>query len=130
MKSIEKFFKENIIPAEARFKDRHSFEKRHSEAQRVLTKYPNRIPIVCERFKRDDPDIDKKKYLVPNDLSVANFAYVIRKRVKMAPEHSLYFFINDSVMPPTSELMASLYEKHADEDGFLYMTYSGESTFG
>jgi GABA(A) receptor-associated protein len=27
-------------------------------------------------------------------------------------------------------LMSTLYEEHKDEDGFLYMTYSGETTFG
>jgi GABA(A) receptor-associated protein len=26
--------------------------------------------------------------------------------------------------------MSSLYEEHRDEDGFLYITYSGENTFG
>ncbi|KAI5447209.1 Autophagy- protein 8C-like, variant 2 [Lathyrus oleraceus] len=29
-----------------------------------------------------------------------------------------------------SALMSALYEEHKDEDGFLYMTYSGENTFG
>jgi hypothetical protein len=27
-------------------------------------------------------------------------------------------------------LMSSIYEEHKDEDGFLYITYSGENTFG
>ena len=26
--------------------------------------------------------------------------------------------------------MSSVYEDHKDEDGFLYITYSGENTFG
>ncbi len=26
--------------------------------------------------------------------------------------------------------MSSIYEDHRDEDGFLYITYSGENTFG
>jgi GABA(A) receptor-associated protein len=26
--------------------------------------------------------------------------------------------------------MSSIYEEHKDEDGFLYITYSGENTFG
>jgi len=26
--------------------------------------------------------------------------------------------------------MAAIYEENKDEDGFLYMTYSGENTFG
>jgi hypothetical protein len=27
-------------------------------------------------------------------------------------------------------LMSTIYEDHKDEDGFLYITYSGENTFG
>lgn len=30
----------------------------------------------------------------------------------------------------TASLMSAIYEEHKDEDGFLYMTYSGENTFG
>lgn len=31
---------------------------------------------------------------------------------------------------PSAALMSSVYEDHKDEDGFLYITYSGENTFG
>ena len=27
-------------------------------------------------------------------------------------------------------MMSAIYEENKDEDGFLYMTYSGENTFG
>lgn len=27
-------------------------------------------------------------------------------------------------------MMSTIYEESKDEDGFLYMTYSGENTFG
>ena len=41
----------------------------------------------------------------------------------------LFIFINET-MPPISENMSLVYNKHEDEDGFLYITYSGENTFG
>ena len=31
---------------------------------------------------------------------------------------------------PTAHLMSTIYEEQKDEDGFLYITYSGENTFG
>jgi len=37
---------------------------------------------------------------------------------------SLFWFLQ------TAALMSAIYEEHKDEDGFLYMTYSGENTFG
>lgn len=46
------------------------------------------------------PDIDKKKYLVPSDLTVGQFVYVIRKRIKLSPEKGIFIFINN-VLPAT-----------------------------
>ena len=53
--------------------------------------------------------------------------YVIRKRIKLAPDQAIFIFV-DEVLPPTAALMSSIYEEHKDEDGFLYITYSGENT--
>jgi hypothetical protein len=73
--------------------------------------------------KSDIPIIDKKKYLVPSDLTVGQFCYVIRKRIKLAPEKAIFIFVNE-VLPPTAALMSSIYDEHKDEDGFLYITYT------
>jgi GABA(A) receptor-associated protein len=57
--------------------------------------------VICEKADRSDiPDIDKKKYLVPADLTVGQFVYVIRKRIKLSPEKAIFIFINN-VLPPT-----------------------------
>ena len=96
----------------------------------LAAKYPDRVPVICERADRSDvPDIDKKKYLVPADLTVGQFIYVIRKRIKLPPEKAIFIFV-DNVIPPTASLMSAVYEVQKDEDGFLYVTYSGENTFG
>ena len=113
------------------FKSKNSLEDRKKESNRVLTNYPNKIPIICEKTKRSEkiPDIDKHKYLIPIDLTVGQFMFVIRKRMKLAPEMAIYIFIK-GVVPPTSALISSLYNEYKDEDGFLYLEYSGENTFG
>lgn len=111
------------------FKDKYSFERRKNDSETVLAKYPNRVPVIIERFGEDVPNIDRSKYLVPDDLTMANFMYVIRKRIKLEPEKAIYLFVNGKVLAGM-ETMNSVYDKYRDEDGFLYMTYSGESTFG
>lgn len=112
------------------FKKKHSFEHRLNESIRIREKYPDRIPIICEKINRSDvPEIDKEKYLVPNDLTVGQFIYVIRKRVKLPAEAAIYLFVGGSI-PPTSALIANVYESFKDEDGFLYVHYSKENTFG
>lgn len=112
------------------FKQEHSLDKRKAEAARIKEKYPDRIPVIVEKSDKSDiPDIDKKKYLVPSDLTVGQFVYVIRKRIKLSPEKAIFIFVKN-ILPPTAALMSSIYEDHKDEDGFLYITYSGENTFG
>lgn len=59
---------------------------------------------------------------MPADLTVGQFVYVIRKRIKLSPEKAIFIFV-DEVLPPTAALMSSIYEEHKDEDGFLYITY-------
>jgi GABA(A) receptor-associated protein len=112
------------------FRAKYSFEKRFEEATRILGKYPERVPIICERITTNIPEIDRKKYLCPRDLSIANFMYVIRKRLKLSSEKSIYLFINNKIMPSTSSLLGVIYENYKDKDGFLYISYGGESTFG
>lgn len=83
----------------------------------------NRLQVICEKVEKSDiATIDKKKYLVPADLTVGQFVYVIRKRIKLSPEKAIFIFV-DEVLPPTAALMSSIYEEHKDEDGFLYITY-------
>ncbi|KAG5366575.1 Autophagy-related protein 8 [Yarrowia sp. B02] len=118
------------IGVRSKFKDEHPFEKRRAEAERIRKKYDDRVPVICEKVEKSDiPVIDKKKYLVPADLTVGQFVYVIRKRIKLSSERAIFIFVDD-VLPPTAALMSSIYEEHKDEDGFLYVTYSGENTFG
>ena len=85
--------------------------------------------MICEKVEKSDiPTIDKKKYLVPSDLTVGQYCYVIRKRIKLAPEKAIFIFVNE-VLPPTAALMSSIYDEHKDEDGFLYITYSSPALF-
>ncbi|GMI73567.1 autophagy 8f [Hibiscus trionum] len=116
--------------AKSSFKIEHDFEKRRAEAARIREKYPDRIPVIVEKAERSDiPTIDKKKYLVPADLTVGQFVYVIRKRIRLSAEKAIFIFV-DSVLPPTGAIMSTIYDEKKDEDGFLYVTYSGENTFG
>jgi GABA(A) receptor-associated protein len=122
--------KQSTTMAKSSFKQEHPLEKRQAEAARIRDKYPDRIPVIVEKAEKSDiPDIDKKKYLVPADLTVGQFVYVIRKRIKLSSEKAIFIFVKN-VLPPTAAMMSSIYEEHKDEDGFLYFTYSGENTFG
>lgn len=112
------------------FKETHSFEKRSLESARVKQKYPDRVPVIVERADNTDvPDIDKSKFLIPVDLTVGQFVYVIRKRIKLTEDQALFIFVNNT-LPSSQSLMSTVFTEHGEDDGFLYFRYSGESTFG
>lgn len=112
------------------FREKHSFDERLQQSSKIMVKYPDRLPIIC--LKHPDSQIqqiDKEKYLVPSDLTIGQFVFVIRKRIKLDPTVGLFIFVNN-MLPPTASLVSQVYDKHKDDDGFLYITYSGENTFG
>jgi GABA(A) receptor-associated protein len=106
------------------------FDKRLIESIRLREKYPDRVPVViCKAIGSDIQDINKKKYLVPNYHTIGQLVYLIRKRIHLNHENAIFVFVNN-VLPPTSEHLFSVYDRCKDDDGFLYITYSGESVFG
>ena len=113
------------------FKQQYIFDRRVEESLRVLRKYPDKIPIICEKnyMQRDLPDIDKKKYLVPLDITIGQFMFIIRQRLRFRPEEALFLFINGFI-PSSNKFIGEIYEHYKDTDGFLYVTYSKENTFG
>jgi GABA(A) receptor-associated protein len=116
--------------AKIAFKQDHTLEYRTAEANKIKSKYPDRVPVIVEKVPGSVVEqIDKRKYLVPNDITVAQFMWIIRKRINMPPEKALFLFCN-KIVPNTAITMGELYVDHKDADGFLYISYSGENTFG
>ena len=112
------------------FKKNRNLVSRKTESSRILAKYPDRIPVICYTNDKSLPPLDKFKYLVPNDLTMGQFSYVIRKRIKLNPEKAIYLFVNNSHLIPSSTNIKEVYNKFKDEDYFLYISFSSENTFG
>ena len=93
-------------------------------------KHPDRVPVIVEKVTGARiADLDRKKYLVPGDLTVAQFMHVLRQRIQLRATESIYLMV-DGISPTTSSTMAVIYDQHRDDDGFLYMAYSGENSMG
>ena len=84
-------------------KEEHPLDVRKASSASIRAKHPDRIPVIVEKRQRDAslPEIDKKKFLVPSDLTVGQFVYVIRKRIKLAPEQAIFLFVSAGTLPPT-----------------------------
>lgn len=116
-----------------------SEEKSNAEAKRILAKYPDRLPVVLRRGPREDlPEgYGSKKFLAPRSMLVGEFKHVVHKHLREqggshardGSDRTIYLLCG-SAAPKTSEPMDAVYDKHHDEDGFLYMTYVSENTLG
>ncbi len=109
----------------------NDYLERLKKSQVILEKYPDRVPLIVQPSKNDRVDypIDKSKYITPRDLTLMQLQQIIRKRIRFPPEKALFMFINNRIHPITSAI-GSIYDEHKDSDGFLYVTYCQENTFG
>jgi len=105
--------------------------ERLKKSQLILEKYPDRVPLIIQPSKtdRDAYPIDKSKYITPRDLSLLQLQQIIRKRIHFPAEKAMFMFINNKIFPITS-VIGPVYDANKDTDGFLYVTYCQESTFG
>ncbi|KAL9555219.1 hypothetical protein PS6_002991 [Mucor atramentarius] len=97
----------------ASFKSRHSFDARLKESKRILSKYPDRIPIICEKVEGNNiARMAKQKYLIPSDICLGQFIYSIRKHIRLSEEKAIYTYIGGNI-PAVSgiQLDLSAYER-------------------
>lgn len=113
------------------FRERVSLETRLEESNRVLSKYPDRLPIIVEIAENSSlPPLDKNKYLVPTDLTMGQFMFVVRKRITLNSDQALFLFLDNDVIPAQTDTIMQVYSKHKSPCGFLFITVSTESVFG
>ncbi|RVE44404.1 hypothetical protein evm_010934 [Chilo suppressalis] len=114
------------------FKSKKTFISRKEEVTAIKSKFPNKIPLIVERYQKEKslPTLDKTKFLVPGDITMSQFLVIIRNRMKMKPNQALYLIINNRSMLSMSLTMAQAHEEFCDEDGFLYITYASQEVFG
>jgi len=115
-----------------KYQTKFTLEHRMNECQKIRAKYPDRIPVIIEKSVTNSgkiPNMDKHKFLVPADITIGQFMYVLRQRIKLPSKVGMFLFINNKMLS-TSTLMGAIYDEEKNIDDFLYITFSGENTFG
>lgn len=114
----------------SKYKQEKTLEQRKQESATILSKYSGHIPVIVDKDPKCQlPDIERQKFLVPSDLSIGHFVYVVRKRINMQPQDAIFLFVNKK-LPPSNMTMGSLYTENKDEDGFMYCIYSSDTAYG
>lgn len=130
-----------------KFKLQYSFEKRKELSEQVtsynLSQSIRRIPLIIENDK-DAPGIGNKiRHIVRENYTIGQIKshVLMRMRDEMEkegrlhefPVHSgLHFMIGEysCYLPSNTETIGSVYDKYADEDGFLYISYMMQNAYG
>uniref|UniRef100_A0A8C2X2R3 Microtubule-associated protein 1 light chain 3 gamma, like n=1 Tax=Cyclopterus lumpus TaxID=8103 RepID=A0A8C2X2R3_CYCLU len=109
------------------FKQRKCLETRKDEVCTIRTKFPNKLPVIVERYIREKtlPLLDKTKFLVPFDLSIP-----FRNKISLESTQALFLLVAEKSMSCMSSSMREVYSHHSDTDGFLYITYASQEVFG
>lgn len=85
-----------------------------------------KIPLILDT----KINIDKKKYIVPVDMTISQFNYLLRNKITSNEKQGLIIFINNT-LPTQMQTFGELYNLYKNEDdAFLYMKLTQENTFG
>uniref|UniRef100_A0A6C0CG20 Autophagy-related protein n=1 Tax=viral metagenome TaxID=1070528 RepID=A0A6C0CG20_9ZZZZ len=111
-----------------RFKSRNTYETRKEVALKIREQYPNHYPVIVEIDPRARGNlvITKHKFLAPHDVPLSKFMLEVRKVIQMSRQAPLAVMVESGHMVSGNSLMADLYERFKDPDGFLYILFSGD----
>lgn len=94
--------------------------------------HPDRIPVVVQRHETSKlPNIDRNKYLVPKEFTIGHFMFILRKRITLNKYQSIYLFLNNNYIPPSSMTLLELDDKFCkNKNDVLQFYFAEENTFG
>ena len=101
-------------------------EERIKISENILLKHQNRYPIIIDGKQIN---IIKNKYIVPGDLTLGQFSYILRKNIQLNEFQSIFLICENTLVFNTDSIY-NLYNIKKDYDGFLYIIVSLENTFG
>lgn len=112
----------------------NSFEKRIFIYHTLQQKHPDSVYVILLPSNNKPIEGIRQKYIIQKDHPMQTLIQNVRSRAILNSHEALYFFLmkNDEsgVMATPSILMSTLYEQFKSKDGFLYIQYSAENTFG
>ncbi len=112
------------------FEKKYTLQQRQKEVKSLSMRHPSRVPVLIYPADKSQPRIEKNKYLVPKDISMSQFLYIIKKYISIQSNEAIFLYTKNNSIVNSSKMIAEVYNDHKSEDDFLYFIYSVENTFG
>jgi len=108
-----------------------TIEKRKLYSQMLINRHTDRIPVIIENT--NCVKLENYKYLLPKSIKFSDFYNIVKTKIKLDRKQAIFMFVkneNDYVLIPLSETIEFIYNTYKNEDGFLYIKFGIENTFG
>ena len=120
---------------EFNFRLEKSLEERFKESERIMKENPDRIPVICELGPQSKfPGIHKTKFLVPRDMTVNQFHFILKRMINIDETRAMYLMADNNKsykMLLLNKTMEECYNSYHDKkDNFLYIYYLSEIVNG
>lgn len=105
---------------------KQKLENRITINDKIILTYYNKLPIILDS---KNIKLEKHKYIVPNNITIAQFLYTLRNKITINSSESIFLFHKSFLIDPGQDIKI-IYNKFKDEDGFLYLLVEKENVFG
>ena len=111
-------------------------KERKDEFEKLLQtdKAKDKLPIICEPGKGskfDKEDMKPLKLLCHRQMKMSKLHFSIRQRIKHLNKYEGIFLLVGNTVPPINDTVGNIYNLHKNkDDGFLYINFTPETTFG
>lgn len=114
-----------------KFKTENSLEERKRNSEALLKQFDDKIPLICEKDpKWKMESLPKTKFLVPNTMMWSQLIDMIKSKIKLDNKEALFLLIAGKHQVSGEKTLGEIFEAYKDEDGFLYVSYAGQLSWG
>ena len=123
----------HILNEKFMFKHRNPFLTRQQWSKEAVEKYPDKIQVIIEKDLKcvSLDELGNPKFLMPNSFAISEVQMILRRKLNLSKEQAVFLLVRDGKELVRSNMgLQEVYAKYQDNDGFLYMLYTEETTFG